>query len=344
MEFTKTNRYHIPLGLAVSLVITLIGIATVYAIGKPVPYASIFLIGTARMSYAFGLWLLFVPVSRLVKNKLLALFLFIMVGILTIIPLVPFNLWVNTITGFFYPPFEDPAGISDPWENLFWSYVWRGLLISLVIFMIHYREDLVQEKQRYLLANERLKNQNLTHQLELLKQQIDPHFLFNTLNALKTLIRKDPDQAERYAVEISGVYRYLLKHNRNNTVLLKEELDFLYAYLSLLQLRFENNLRVRIDIDPALHGRMLFPLSLQVLVENAVKHNIASMGSPLEVRIYVVDGDWIVVENKLQLRAETDGVSQYGLAHLNKQYGLHFNRAIEITSTSDIFKVSLPLL
>jgi LytS/YehU family sensor histidine kinase len=251
--------------------------------------------------------------------------------------------WVNDVTDSFYPRFEDPALIKDKGDYFRFYYMWRAVAMGLLIFPIQYREDLLQDKQFYLLANEKLKNQNLTHQLESLKQQIDPHFLFNTLNALRTLIRSDPDKAEKYAVELSNVYRYLLRHNRNKTVLLKEELDFLHAYLSLLQLRFEGNLQVNIAIDQALYNKMIFPLSLQLLLENAVKHNVATKEHPLPVHIYSV-GNSISVENKVKLRTTTDGVSQYGLAHLSKLYQLHYNKEIDIMNTATFFKVNLPLI
>jgi LytS/YehU family sensor histidine kinase len=262
---------------------------------------------------------------------------------IVILPLITYNIWVNDVTGTFYPRFDDPALIKDKSEYFRFYYIWRAIAMGLLIYLIQYREDLVQAKQFYLVANEKLKNQNLIHQLESLKQQIDPHFLFNTLNALKTLIRADPDKAEKYAVELSNVYRYLLRHNRNKTVLLKEELNFLHAYLSLLKLRFEGNLQVNVAIEKALYNKMIFPLSVQVLVENAVKHNVVTKEAPLKVHIYSI-GESIAVENKINLRTTTDGVSQYGLAHLSKLYQLHYNKDIDIMNTQTIFKVSLPLI
>jgi sensor histidine kinase YesM len=343
MNPEKIDRYHIQLGLGVSLVITLIGSVTVYVIGKPTDHVASLLIAIARYLYVFSMWMLYVPVSKLLKNKLLTLLVFIIIGVLAILPLISYNLWVNEITNSFYPPFEDPADMTNPQENLFWSYLWRGVFISLLLFIIRYREELLQDKQLYLIANEKLKNQNLIHQLEVIKQQIDPHFLFNTLNALKTLIKHDPDKAERYAVEVSNVYRYLLRHNRNKTVLVKEELEFLQAYLSLLQLRFEGNLQIQMDIHPRIEHKMIFPLSLQLLVENAVKHNIVTKDCPLHVRIYTIGENTLAVENRIQLRSVNETGSQYGLAHLNAQYKL-YDKEVEITHTADVFNVCLPLL
>ncbi|RZK45331.1 MAG: histidine kinase, partial [Pedobacter sp.] len=171
----------------------------------------------------------------------------------------------------------------------------------------------------------------------------DPHFLFNTLNGLKTLIRKDPEKAEQYAIEVSGVYRYLLRHNRNTTVTLEEELKFLEAYTSLLTLRFEDNFRINLDIDPAFNSRMIFPMSLQLLVENAIKHNVVTSQHPLLVQVYIAK-DQIIVENLINLRSTTDGISQYGLFNLNTLYQLHYNKEIEIFQYDGVFKVSLPIL
>ena len=340
MKQDITNKYRIKLGLIISFIVTLI---TIGVLGQDFQFTVLFLIGAVRFIYMFAIWLLYFPVSKLFRNKFKSLLVYLLVCIVAVLPLISFNFWINDVTHFFYPPFENPALIKDKVEFFTFYYIWRAVGMGLLIYPIQYREDLVRDKQFYLVANEKLKNQNLIHQLESLKQQIDPHFLFNTLNALKTLIRTDPDKAEKYAVELSNVYRYLLRHNRNKTVLLKEELDFLQAYLSLLQLRFEGNLQVNVAIDRALYHKMLFPLSLQVLVENAVKHNIITNETPLQVHIYSM-GNSIAVENKIRLRTSTDGVSQYGLAHLNKLYQLHYNKDIDIMNTTTIFKVTLPLI
>ena len=340
MNSEIANKYRIKLGLWVALIITLITFGVLW---QNFHFTMMLLTAAARFIYVFAIWLLYFPISQRFKHKLKALFAYLLVCVLAIIPLISYQYWVNDITNIFYSPFEDPATIKDKDEYYGFYYMWRAVAMGLLIFPIQYREDLVQAKQFYLVANEKLKNQNLIHQLESLKQQIDQHFLFNTLNALKTLIKADPDKAENYAVELSNVYRYLLQHNRNKTVLLKEELDFLHAYLSLLQLRFEGNLLVDVAIDPALYNKMIFPLSLQVLVENAVKHNVVTKDSPLQLHIYS-SGESIVVENKINLRTSTDGVSQYGLAHISKLYQLHYYKEIDIMNTATIFKVSLPLI
>jgi hypothetical protein len=340
MNSDIANKYRIKLGLIVSFVIILFTFGVLW---QNFHVTVMFLIGAARFIYVFAIWLLYFPVSKRFSNKLKALFAYLLVCVIAIIPLISYQFWVSDVTNIFYSPFEDPATIKNKVEYFRFYYMWRAVGMGLLIFPIQYREDLVEAKQFYLVANEKLKNQNLIHQLESLKQQIDPHFLFNTLNALKTLIRADPEKAEKYAVELSNVYRYLLRHNRNKTVLLKEELDFLHAYLSLLQLRFEGNLQVNVAIDQALYNKMIFPLSLQVLVENAVKHNVVTKDSPLQVHIYTV-GNSIAVENKIKPRTTTDGVSQYGLAHLSKLYQLHYNKEIDIMNTATIFKVSLPLI
>jgi two-component system LytT family sensor kinase len=339
MKSDLVNIYRIKPGLAVAFVITLM---TFGVIAQDAPLWLLFIMAGARFSYLLGIWLLYFPVSKRFQHKLLSLFIYLMVCMVAILPLVYYNLWVNEVANVFYPPFESPAHIKNLPEFLTFYYLSRAVGMGLLLFPIQYREDLVRDKQFYLLANEKLRNQNLLHQLESLKQQLDPHFLFNTLNALKTLISVDPARAEKYAVEISDVYRYLLQHNRNKTVLLQEEFNFLHSYLSLLKLRFEDNLQVSVTIDQALYGKSIFPLSLQLLLENAVKHNVVTKDFPLHVRIYSKENS-IVVENKIKLRTTTDGVSQYGLAHLSKLYQLHYNQEIDITNTSTIFSVSLPL-
>jgi sensor histidine kinase YesM len=334
------NRYRIKLGLSVAFIITLMTFAVLF---QDAPFQVLFMMAAARFVYLLAIWMLYFPVAKRFRHKLLAFFIYLLVCMVAVLPLVYYNLWVNEAANILYPPFEDFAHIKKPAEFLTFYYFSRAVGMGMLIFPIQYREDLVRDKQFYLLANEKLKNQNLLHQIESLKQELDPHFLFNTLNALKTLISVDPVRAEKYAVEISDVYRYLLQHNRNKSVLLQEEFNFLRAYLSLLQLRFEDNLQVNINIDEALYNKMIFPLSLQLLVENAVKHNVVTRESPLQVQIYS-KGESIVVENRINLRSTTDGVSQYGLAHLSKLYQLHYNQDIDITNTTTIFSVSLPLI
>lgn len=334
------KKYRVKLGMAVAFVITLITFGVLFQDAK---FRLLFMMAAARFVYLFVIWMLYFPVAQRLPHKLLSLLVYLLVCVIAIMPMVSYNLWVNELLNDFYPPFEDGALIKNKAEFLRFYYSSRAIGMGLLIFPIQYREDLVRDKQFYLLASEKLKNQNLSHQLESLKQQLDPHFLFNTLNALKTLISTDPVRAEKYAVEISDVYRYLLQHNRNRTVLLQEEFNFLHAYLSLLQLRFEDNLQVNVAIDQALYSKMIFPLSLQLLVENAVKHNVVTKDSPLRVQIYS-EGNSIVVENKIKLRTTTDGISQYGLAHLSKLYELHSSLEIQILNTPTIFKVSLPLI
>lgn len=216
--------------------------------------------------------------------------------------------------------------------------------MGMTIYIIHYREDLIQEKQSIKLINEKLTQQNLMIQLEALRQQINPHFLFNTLNSLKVLIATNPKQAENFTVELSNVYRYLLNHHKYETVNLHGELGFLKSYLTLLKIRFEDNFSVAIDVDTRYNFHKLLPLSLQILVENAVKHNIITKDKPLQVNIYIDDQERIVVENKMQTRLTTEGSSQYGLYHLSEQFRLQTGKDIDIIKNETTFSVHLPLI
>ncbi|HMJ46914.1 MAG TPA: histidine kinase, partial [Ferruginibacter sp.] len=176
--------------------------------------------------------------------------MYILLCVIIIFPLIFYNLWLNEISKVFYPPFVvDPSSVKNKWEYYIYFYSLRGLIIGLSVYLIQYREDLVEEKQEVRLINEKLVQQNLLIQLEVLKQQISPHFLFNTLNSLKALIGTNPAQAEIYTVELSKVYRYLLNHRKADSVSLSEEIGFLTSYIALLKLRFESNFSVEITIN-----------------------------------------------------------------------------------------------
>ena len=186
-----------------------------------------------------------------------------------------------------------------------------------------------------------MEKEKALYQFEALKNQINPHFWFNSLNVLAALAYEDAEKTNRFAKKLSGVYRYLLTTHDRPQVSVGEELDFVDAYLYLERIRFGDALRVAIVDCEIWHERKIVPVSVQMLVENALKHNIATSEMPLTIHI-IIDSDGIVVTNNLQRRScvVRNGM---GLRNLQHQYAL-YNRRIEIESSDTSFIVKIPYL
>jgi len=180
-------------------------------------------------------------------------------------------------------------------------------------------------------------------QYEQLKSQLNPHFLFNSLNVLDYLVHTDPGKASNFIKKLAGVYRYLLNKDNELMVTLEEELEFTFMYTDLMKERFDTGMEISTDIEEQYLKTFVIPCSLQLLVENALKHNIVSSDSPLLIKIYTHDF-WINVENNCQPRITEDRSNKLGLKNIDGQYKSLFNKSIEIKKTNDKFIVKLPLV
>ncbi|QDK83831.1 histidine kinase [Spirosoma sp. KCTC 42546] len=190
-----------------------------------------------------------------------------------------------------------------------------------------------------------LKKINLQTQLESLKEQVKPHFLFNSLNTLQGLVMEDDkEQAVAFIINLSQVYRYLLQSNEQVLIPLAKELEFNQAYVDLLKTRYERGLVMEVNVAPDVLTYMLPPLTLQMLVENAVKHNRISTGHPLTIRIHSDAAHNLLVVNNLQRKQTVVPSNQMGLATISAKYRLLNQPDIVIHQTDTIFQVSVPLL
>lgn len=198
--------------------------------------------------------------------------------------------------------------------------------------------------KKQLVLTERLQSENSMAQLEALKNQVNPHFLFNSLNTLVSIIPEDAEKAVVFVQQLSTTYRHLLDLNGKKIVSLEEEMELLNSYLFLLRTRFGENLLVNVAIDSTSMQRYLIPLSLQMLVENAVKHNIISKKKPLTIRIFTTNTGLICVENNLQRKTQEVEGTQTGLANINERFWLTFERTIGIEKTANSFRVTIPLI
>jgi two-component system LytT family sensor kinase len=191
---------------------------------------------------------------------------------------------------------------------------------------------------------ERFRKENAEARFETLRSQVNPHFLFNSLTTLSSLIYRDPDKAGTFVRELSDVYRYLLDKRETELVTVGEEIAFIRSYLNLVGLRFEDNLHIHLDIPVHLMDRMIAPITLQLLVENAVKHNVISKTKPLSVGIYAEKDDYIVVSNNLQKKEMLRHSPGMGLENIKKRYGFLTRREIIIVNDEKTFTVKIPLI
>jgi len=221
-----------------------------------------------------------------------------------------------------------------------WTIYFAVGITILISLVLHSREFLLRGRQASLNA-EMLEKENIIAKYEMLKNQVSPHFLFNSFNALTNLVYEDQDKAAKFIKQLSEVYRYVLETRDMEVVRLSEELKFLDAYAFLQRIRFGEKLNLDIQLGDT--PTMVAPLALQMLVENAIKHNVISDESPLKIRLFIKDS-FIIVENNLQkkgfVRDESVGV---GLDNIVKRYGFISDIPVKI-EVDKLFTVMLPLI
>jgi two-component system LytT family sensor kinase len=236
-----------------------------------------------------------------------------------------------------------PMGNREP----FWAEyedIFRKSLVLLGIVTIIYECAYFFERWEHsLYESERLKKESLISQLELLKNQISPHFLFNSLNALITLVPEDPKLSVLFIQRLSNVYRHVLNYNEKNLISLESELKFLDDYIFLNKMRFGENLRILYQLPVNLEHIKVIPFTLQMLVENAIKHNIVSGKKPLTITISKA-GNFIVVKNNRQIKTSGVESTGTGLQNITNRYELLTNKQVEVAVDTADFSVSLPLI
>lgn len=219
----------------------------------------------------------------------------------------------------------------------------RDFIMSCIVTGCCYTIHLILKQQQMAVENQQLRTESISNQYEALKSQLNPHMLFNSLNTLQSLIREYPDRAMNYTRELSRVLRYTLQGNDSQLVTLKEELAFAEAYIFLMKMRYEENLSFEIRINEQLFGRLIPPMSLQVLIENAIKHNEISNLHPLSIRICTQENS-LTVSNPMQPKRTGSTGTGIGLDNLSKRYQLSMQSEVEITTDGGIFCVRLPFL
>ncbi len=218
-----------------------------------------------------------------------------------------------------------------------------SLIPTIIVTLMYESAFFFQSWKSHVQKTEALARENVQSQLDALKNQLDPHFLFNSLNTLASLIDDENSPAQNYLDKLSDVYRYVLVSREKNTVTLEEEMQFLDAYIYLNKIRFRENLQVETQLLTDTSQLHVAPLSIQMLIENAIKHNVVSKEKPLKIRIVQEDG-FLTVENNLQEKMTFEKSTKVGLQNIINRYRLLTEQQVEILRNEWSFKVKLPLL
>ena len=241
-----------------------------------------------------------------------------------------------------HPALNQLIGDKKPEHEI--SMTIGSLLVTFLVLGIYEILGFRQQLQTVELEKERLLKENVHSQLESLRNQVNPHFFFNSLNTLAYLIPEDPEKAVNFVRKLSQTYRYILDIRDKQLATLEEELEFLKAFISLLKERFGENLQVEVAVQPELMQRRMMPLALQMLIENAIKHNVVSAQHPLHLEIRSDGANRLVVKNNLQRKNQPEPGAGLGLENIRNRYRLVGQQQVEVVETPQEFLVFLPLL
>ncbi|WP_438962012.1 histidine kinase [Nonlabens sp.] len=218
-----------------------------------------------------------------------------------------------------------------------------GTTFTIIISVAFHAFYFYKELQKQKVNEQKVIARSATAQFDALKNQLDPHFLFNSLNVLVSLIEENPKAATKFTTSLSKVYRYVLEQRHKELVPVDEELAFARTYVGLLKTRFEDSIQIDIPEKSNIPDAQVVPLSLQLLLENAVKHNVVSDSKPLQLRIYE-DRNQLIIENNLQKKPVANSGSGVGLQNIASRYKLLTDRKMSIAQDESYFKVQIPIL
>ncbi|QRM89839.1 histidine kinase [Lacinutrix sp. WUR7] len=227
---------------------------------------------------------------------------------------------------------------KESWRNYSFG-IWITLSIVITFHAFYFFAKLQQQK----VKEQKVIAGTASAKFDALKNQLDPHFLFNSLNVLTSLIEENPDNAQKFTTSLSKVYRYVLEQKNKDLVTVDEELAFAKTYMSLLKMRFEDSIVFEIPEQATNPESKVVPLSLQLLLENAVKHNIVTSSKPLHIKIYEENGN-LIVENNLQIKQIVKKSSGVGLNNITQRYQLLTTKKVNINQDANRFAVAIPML
>jgi LytS/YehU family sensor histidine kinase len=252
-----------------------------------------------------------------------------------------FTIVINNLLGTILNHFD--YGFKIPGIDMLISSNAASIFCTSTVIAIYESIYFMNELKTSVEESENLKRESLSAQLNALRSQVNPHFLFNNLNTLCSLIPENPKHAVDFVQQLSKVYRHILEVKDEKSILLKDELDLLKAYTFLLKTRFDKNLDVTIDIPTEKLQKRIVPMSLQILMENAIKHNIVSADKPLHIDISTINGS-LVVSNNLQMKNQVNECTGIGLDNIRNRYKLISEKPVNVTTNNNNFTVSIPLI
>lgn len=219
-----------------------------------------------------------------------------------------------------------------------------AIIVFTIAFAVEFFWEVMRKRQSLELLNERLLRNQEIAKYQALMNQVNPHFLFNSLNVLSFLVYKNPKDADRFIEELSKIYRYILQLNEAYVVPLKEELKFIQSYIYLQKIRYQGNLNFESEVAAHVLNQLIPPLTLEVLIENAIKHNIISEKQPLNIQL-TTQGEYLIVKNEYQPRIENEVTStKVGLKNLTEKFAILESAPPEFVTKNGYFVAKVPLL
>lgn len=263
-------------------------------------------------------------------------------------------LWVSLIAMFIYSILTIIV-VNYLWIVIIFDQVFSDLfrdgplitmisefVITIIISSIMFSIGFFNAWRQASVNEEQMKTEQIALQYKALKNQVNPHFLFNSLNTLSSLVYRDPDMAARFIKQLSDVYRYVLEHKDSELIDVKTEVEFVTKYLYLQKIRHGENLISDINLENCKECKLL-PLSMQMLVENSIKHNIVSKDEPLTISIFQED-EYIVIRNNLQPRSTVEDSEGIGLSNIRDRYNHISDKKFIIDQTNGFFTIKIPIL
>jgi two-component system, LytTR family, sensor kinase len=284
--------------------------------------------GTRQINTLLEQW---IPWQRATRKRLIIQTF--LAGVLAFIVVSIFAL----LTYLLILPYPDPVNIMKRGITV-------GTLHAMTLGILYTAGYFFEQWGNSCIETERLKHENLQSQFSVLKQQVNPHFLFNALSTLTSLLVEDQKRAIEFVQKLSIVYRYVLESTEKDIIDLGTEIEAAQAYAYLQQTRFGDNLKVSICVPDKYKELHIAPLTIQILLENAIKHNIVSSKRPLRVEVMIEDDDYLLVNNNLQKKKSTEAGTQIGLKNIVNRYHFLDARMVDIRATDSEFSVRIPLL
>jgi sensor histidine kinase YesM len=299
-----------------------------------------------QIAFLIGIWEVIQVVNKKLEkfysfeqNPVTRISLQVLVSILILMPLV--FLTVHLLRPYM-PPFVDDRYLTLLYMLVLFVLLFFNFSFYAYQFFQQWKAS-SEEKMTLKLEAERLEREKSLMQYHHLRNQVNPHFLFNTLTSLDGLIVSDPELASLFVRHLSKVYRYVLEHSENEVVTLQTELDFIQHYIAVLQMKFCEGIQFAINISDGAKEKGIAMVTLQMLIDNAIKHNIVRAANPLQISIND-EGDFLLVKNNKQIRKQLELSTKHGLNHLRTLYSYISPVDVEIIDTDETFEVKLPLL